>query len=405
MSQATRQKSAGKGRRDEVKQQLQKLPLLGNIITWSPGGANHKYIEIVRALKDATLNDTVARELLPRYAFQRACRKLDEERVIDHLKEDADSITFQFTKKTISDDTWKYYKETNLVINKVTGVVTCPLQELQLHAQREVNRCMEERTSNDITKIVQKLFDLESEGCPMLFPIRDQGGAYFVFQKHQDFVERIKDFLTRLGGELTTFPVADAEAYGGKNTGVANTVASTVEAVITEHEEAVAAFGLDTRQTTLEAQATKIKETRVRIQALADHLGDRVQDLLKSVDAANQKLTDRIEELATTRSTAPPKAEGRTEGRSLIFGHSVTSVLRWMGKNLWTFKDARRCLNGLNLSEIAEGTIRAQLQAGRNGERGPAAHITNEQAEELRKTIEEYRARRKAEREAEEASA
>ena len=83
-----------------------------------------------------------------------------------------------------------------LILNKASGQVTCGLPGLAALAQAELDRCLEARTGADVTRVVQKLFERRAD----LFPIREQGGAYF----------GVPDFLD------STHPVenaADAEAY------------------------------------------------------------------------------------------------------------------------------------------------------------------------------------------------
>jgi hypothetical protein len=66
-----------------------------------------------------------------------------------------------------------------------------------------------------------------------------------------------------------------------------------------------------------------------------------------------------------------------------VFGYPATAVIRWMGKNEWTFSESRAALNGLGNVEVSDATIRTQLRAGRKGERGPAAPLTDAEAQEL----------------------
>lgn len=70
-----------------------------------------------------------------------------------------------------------------------------------------------------------------------------------------------------------------------------------------------------------------------------------------------------------------------------VFGHAPTGVLRWMGTEGFTFKEARATLDSLGV-EASDATIRAQLLAGKKGERGAPAPLTDEQKaklQELRK--------------------
>lgn len=70
--------------------------------------------------------------------------------------------------------------------------------------------------------------------------------------------------------------------------------------------------------------------------------------------------------------------------RKELFGHSITSIIRWMGVEDWSFESASTALKSAGV-EIAEATIRIQLKAGKAGLRGPAAELTSKEAKALRK--------------------
>ncbi len=74
----------------------------------------------------------------------------------------------------------------------------------------------------------------------------------------------------------------------------------------------------------------------------------------------------------------------RKQVRAQVFGYSITAVLRWMGKEGWTFEDAAVVCATIGAAKIADVTIRLQLKAGKDGLRGPAAPITASQAKQLR---------------------
>jgi hypothetical protein len=65
-----------------------------------------------------------------------------------------------------------------------------------------------------------------------------------------------------------------------------------------------------------------------------------------------------------------------------LFGHPVTGVLRWMGKQGWKFAQARAALDKLGI-DCADGTLTAQLGAGAKGKRGDPSPVTPEQAAKL----------------------
>jgi SPP1 gp7 family putative phage head morphogenesis protein len=66
-----------------------------------------------------------------------------------------------------------------------------------------------------------------------------------------------------------------------------------------------------------------------------------------------------------------------------LWGQQPTAVMRWMGKEGWSAKDAQRVLKEMGV-DAAEGTIKTQLGAGAKGLRGPAASLTDEQMAILR---------------------
>src|SRR5262245_41083223 len=82
--------------------------LLGEIITWSVSGAAIRYADLTRALREADLKESVARELAPRHAFSRACHKLSEDRIIRQVSEDEETISFQFTAERLKGDRFEY---------------------------------------------------------------------------------------------------------------------------------------------------------------------------------------------------------------------------------------------------------------------------------------------------------
>jgi len=372
-------------RKQEFVQAHAGLRLLGEVVTWNTGASTHNHAGVVQALKDAGLNEKVARELLPRHAFSRAAKKLSEDRVIDVLRDEKDVITFQFTKRVMESDEWKYSRETLLRLDKVTGRITCDVPELEAKAQQELDRAMELRTSADITKMIQKLFDAEAD----LFPIREQGGVYFVPQQFAGFTDKIQNFLTKLTGRVSRFPVPADTKTGDRS--VADAIVNGLSMVIAEHEEAVAAFGLDTRHDTIARQAEKIKATRVKVEAYAEYLNEQREELLKAVDQANQSLKERVQKLTEDRANAPATAQGEGGTKAVIFSYAATAVIRWMGRQGWKFQQARKVLEQFGAGHISDATVRCQLQGGRDldNPRGEPAALTDDQAKALNDALAE----------------
>ncbi len=266
--------------------------LLGEVISWNCPRLTVRHLDLIDALRAAGLAESVARELAPRHAFSRACKKLADARIIRQVGEDAHCITFQFTSEHKDGDRFAYDFETLLTLEKATGRVTCPLPGLATLAQEELDRCIAVRTGSDISRLVQRLFERQAD----LFPVREAGGVYFVPQRHVTFVDQIQQFLGNINGRLARFPVPAGTSEGDRS--VKEAVADGLANVIADHEQAIAGFGDDTRPDTLERAAERIKTTRFKIEAYAEYLAEEKGRLERSLAQAAQKLRQRVLELS-----------------------------------------------------------------------------------------------------------
>src|SRR5262249_18815343 len=115
------------------------MRLHGEILTWTCNGVSVKHADLITALKDAELDEGVARELAPRHAFTRACKKLAKDRIIRQVAEDVSSITFQFTQESRREDKFEYTLETLLSLDKESGKVSCELAGLATLAQEKLD--------------------------------------------------------------------------------------------------------------------------------------------------------------------------------------------------------------------------------------------------------------------------
>ncbi len=377
---SARKKSSAKNNKllatDSFVDSLSGITLLGELIGWEMGEGTKTHPEVVEALKSSELDERVAKELLPRFAFSRAAKKLADERLIDIVNEDGDEIKFQITKRLNSGDELTFERETFLHLNKTTGRIECDSEQLKERAQTALDKAIVDRTTSDITKIVQRLFDNHADLMPFF---KKKGGVYIVPIEHTTFVSKISAFLTKMGGVIKRVPIPSGTALGDRT--MQETVEEYLDSLMMEHDSSIEEFGLDTRPDTLEKTAAKIKSTRTKIEAYAHYLTERKEVLLKKVEDATAKLVKRVEEISKERETRP--ASETTGTRGYIFGWSVTAVLRWMGKAKWSSKQARKVLNAHGCADISDATISAQLPAGRKGLRGDPAKLTPEQAAQL----------------------
>src|SRR6478609_5746383 len=90
--------------------------LLGEVIAWTCSGVSVTHAALVAALAEAGLDAGVARELAPKHAFTRACKKLCDRRIIRKVAEDEATVRFQFTQESRDGDRFDYTLETLLTL-------------------------------------------------------------------------------------------------------------------------------------------------------------------------------------------------------------------------------------------------------------------------------------------------
>ena len=262
--------------------------MLGEIITWKIQGVAISHADLLSGLMASDLDCDVAKELAPRNAFARACSKLDSERIIRKIAEDHATITFQFTREALEEGKFSYYFESLLFLNKYSGGITSENLELEQLAKEEFGRCMEARTANDVTRLVQRLFERHAD----LFSIRDQGGVYFVPEMHHDFIAKVETFVSNIGGSLQRFPIPAGSPQGDR--AVQEAVAHGLQAIIDEHLQAVQKFGEDTRPDTLRRAEEKVRATKLKIEGYSFYLDKKREDLEASLQQASELLRSRM---------------------------------------------------------------------------------------------------------------
>src|ERR1044071_487102 len=85
--------------------------LLGEVIAWACPGVSVTHSNLVAALEAAGLDPGVARELAPRHAFSRACKRLSDQRIIRAVSEDAATVKFHFTQESREGDHYERSEE------------------------------------------------------------------------------------------------------------------------------------------------------------------------------------------------------------------------------------------------------------------------------------------------------
>lgn len=303
-------KQTKRTKRDQLIGDLSQTNLLGEIASWrlhENRGLKNKHQDVVAALKTVGFDDKLAKTFVPAQAFSRACSKLKSERVIDVIRDDKDDILFQFSKRQITNDKdeggeeLEYRKEAKILLNKTTGKLECRDDTIKEEAERELSRCLEERTTTDITNIVTKIFEEQAD----LIPISE--GVYFVPQMFTVFTDKIQKFLELLGRKMRRFPVPAGTQHGDQS--VQEAMDSHFHDLLCNMEDAINAFSLTTRDNTIGAVASKINITKTKIESYASYLQDKSKDLMDFVDDVNQRLLAKVALLTEERKNAPQESD------------------------------------------------------------------------------------------------
>ena len=302
-SNRTRREQSSASGKAQVLSEVASLPLLGEIVTWQ--SARRKKIlfdDVKKALVSSGHEEKYAKEFTPATAFTRAAKQLQEERLIHEVGRTDDEVIFQFTKTGMKKVSAKegektFALETKVELNRKTGKVSCPIPELEAMAQQELDRALSERTTSDITGIIQRLFDDYAAKNPTgtLIPAREQGGAYLVLADHIPFVDRVESFLNALGGSMNRWPIPKGTPRGDK--AAATSVFAHFKSLIEEHKEAIQKFGKTTRASTLEESAKLVTDTRVRLEAFSSVLGDSKGEIDGILAECKTILIDKVNEI------------------------------------------------------------------------------------------------------------
>lgn len=279
------------------------LPL-GEVIAWRCAATNQA--AMVDALRLAGLDPKMARELAPRNAFSRALKKLSDQRVIRQTAENATEIEFQFTKEAKLDGEFVYSREAMLTLVKRDGSIKCDNAALKAAAESQLDRAFGERTASDVTSIVQRIIEAHGD----LFPIRPQGGCYFVPQRFAGLVDQVQKFLGGIGGAVVRFAVAQGNPETERS--VRDSMAEGIAGAIAEHEAAVAAFDTDTRPDTIKRAAERIRTAKFKVEAYAALLGEQREKLEASLKDAGERLKLKVAEIGKTMPPEPRGGGGAT---------------------------------------------------------------------------------------------
>ena len=275
--------------------------LIGEIITWDVEATEVTADDLRLALSDAGLDPKLVKPIAYSDAFRRAMRRLASKTTIVRCVDDtADQIRYQITREFKDDgsDGLEYARECQVALTKADGSLACPDPATLDRARHETDRQYNYRTGQDVSRGIFRLFDDARRADLDLIPLRERGGVYFVRRERAGFVDQVDRFLAALNRRLNRFPIAKSR----DNRSVREAVADKMRSLISEYEEAVEAFGEDTRERTLEAAAQRVQTLRVKVESYAAYLEHEQAGLLASVERAKDRLRAKVSEIGVARA-------------------------------------------------------------------------------------------------------
>ena len=262
--------------------------LLGEVVSWNCNKACVSHADLVKAMESLSLPTSLLPDLPIQAVFRRACKALGQKRLVRALEEDSKNISFQFTLERREGGFFTYETEAKLTVAKDTGKVACELQDLREIVQRELDAELAQRRGTDIGRVLIKLIE---QNCG-LFPIRPQGGCYFITQEHLGFLDKLESFALRLGCSMMRFPVPAGTREGDRS--ARDAITSGLTTLVQEYLTSIEAFGADTREATFERAASQIQQARFKVEAYAGYLAGEQARLENLLDDAAKKLRTKV---------------------------------------------------------------------------------------------------------------
>ncbi len=271
----------------------------GEVLTWSCGQAlvrkfTTTITEIRRCLVQAEFDPDIARDLKPRFAFSRAATVMSEDGLIKRVNEDDTHLYFQLNEMVMVGDKMEYPYQCQLSLCKETGVIlgdgTPEGQAAVVKATAMLAEKMEERSANDVTRLIQRLMEQKkrskagtpSSGRADMFPISKNRSAYFVFADQVAWIDKVDKFAAAVGATFERLSIAESQQ--SSNT-IRKAVSGHLAKLTGELESAIDKYDTDTRTSTLERTGQRIAELQFLLTA-------RQEFLETEADSLRQKMVD-----------------------------------------------------------------------------------------------------------------
>lgn len=274
------------------------MGVIGSIVTWSLRDVNVPVRSLREAMRENAFDPEWVRDMLPRHAFSRAAKHLEEHRIIRRVQEERDHLLFQFTAEHRDASQMKYQMECVLALNKTTGEITVasdggrpePAIRIRDAARAKLAEASASRCTADVTRLLQRIF---AKADVDLIPIRKAGGVYLVMNEQTGFLDRIDKLLRRLadGQALSRFPV---EGSGGGKVNAAEAIRAYIQNLIEEQKQAVEELTGEERSSTKVRAGERLDALSLKIEAYASFLDDAKAVLSQSVKEVKQTLRSKL---------------------------------------------------------------------------------------------------------------
>lgn len=176
----------------------------GTVVSWVPPGGTIKTEDVRVAMQQAGLDASLVRDVSYHAAFRRAIRSL-KGMIVKPIDTESEEKIYQVTREVFKGDEYAYTKECVLTIDG-SGQVDSEVDEVKNEVQAQVNHWVEHKNTDDMTRLIQRVFAKESAD---LVPLRKQGGVYFVPSSQSQLLGRIKAFVDGIGGQLLQYAVGN----------------------------------------------------------------------------------------------------------------------------------------------------------------------------------------------------
>lgn len=270
---------------------------LGDCISWK-APKEVPLQELRAAMAAEGIDEKIIKELKARNAFVRACRKMQDERVIRKVMENETELKFQFTKEFLQGSDLEYLKEEALVVCKDTGVITAERDPaFAEEAQKLLNECSGVRTGADINRMIQKVFSENGS----IYPIREEGGAYFVPSQYEGMVDKFENLLLRIGGKMRRLMIP----VSPKNkSNVIDVVKEGTQQIIEEFKNTIEAYSDTAAPGHVENCLKRIRTQEAKCEAMKELLGVQLFDLEEGFDHCKKLLDKKIHELISAKQAS-----------------------------------------------------------------------------------------------------